>query len=192
MNEHPVIPLNEAPGSRASWSKPAVVVYCWALAEILFVTNPFQVSSRLRVAVLRVFGAKIGSGVIFRPRTRVLYPWKLKIGDDCWIGDNVWIHNQDQVTVGHDVVISQGTFITTGSHSHRSDMGLVTRPIIIAPGVWLTSRTIVLGGSIIGRNALITPGAVVAGQVPAQSKFGPDPSTVQGSRYNSSSRKKEA
>jgi len=161
----PVVPLSNAPGERAAWGRPAPVVYVWGLFEWLFVTNALQVSSRLRLAVLRLFGANIGKGVIFRPRTRVKFPWKLEIGTNCWIGEGVWIHNQDKVTIGHDVVISQETLITTGSHAHRKDMALLTKPVVIEPGVWVTSRCVVLGGSHIGRSAVISPGTVVRGQI---------------------------
>ena len=84
-------------------------------------TNPWQISSVLRIRVLRAFGAEIGNGVILRPRTRVKFPWKLHIGDRSWIGEGVWFHNQDHIYIGHDVVISQETFATTGSHGYRRD-----------------------------------------------------------------------
>lgn len=151
----PVIDLSKAPGEGAAWGRRKWVVYLWAIAERLFVTNSWQISSRLRVTVLRAFGAEIGEGVIFRPRTRVHLPWKLHIGDRSWIGEGVWFHNQDHIYVGDDVVISQETMLTTGSHRHRRDMALVTRPIHIEDGAWITSRCMVLGGVTIGRSALV-------------------------------------
>lgn len=157
----PIISLHDAPGERASWGRPALVVYAWAVVERLLVTNSWQISSRLRVAALRAFGASIGTGVIFRPRTRVSFPWNLTIGDNSWIGEGVWFHNQNRVTIGHDVVVSQETLITTGSHSIRTDMGLVTRPVVIEPGAWVTARCIILGGVTVGRSAVVTPGTVV-------------------------------
>jgi putative colanic acid biosynthesis acetyltransferase WcaF len=158
-------------------------VFLWSAVELLFVTNPWQISSRLRVGVLRMFGAEIADGVVFRPRTRVRFPWKLHIGRDCWIGEGVWFHNQDHIHIGHDVVVSQETFLTTGSHAHRRDMALVTRPIRIEPGVWITSRCIVLGGAHIGRSALLRPMTVVSGSIPANSiASGPD-GTVTGTRF---------
>lgn len=157
MSDIPVIDLSQAPGERAAWDRPAWVVYLWAICELLFVTNAWQISSGLRVRVLRAFGAEIGEGVVFRPRTRVKFPWKLHIGDRSWIGEGVWFHNQDHVYIGRDVVISQETFLTTGSHRHRRDMALITRPITIEDGAWVTSRCVVLGGVTVGRSALIKP-----------------------------------
>jgi putative colanic acid biosynthesis acetyltransferase WcaF len=157
MSEVPVIDLSKAPGERAAWDRPSWVIYLWAICELLLVTNPWQISSGIRVRVLRAFGAEIGSGVVFRPRTRVKFPWKLHIGDRSWIGEGVWFHNQDHIYVGHDAVLSQETLLTTGSHRHRTNMALITRPITIGPGAWVTSRCVVLGGVTIGRSALVKP-----------------------------------
>jgi len=148
------------------------VVYLWSACELVFVTNPWQISSRLRVAVLRAFGADIADGVIFRPRTRVKAPWKLHIGPRSWIGEGVWFHNQDHIWIGADVVISQESFLTTGSHRVRTDMGLITSPIRIDDGAWVTSRCMVLGGSRIGRSAVIQPMTVVKGTVGENRVYG--------------------
>jgi putative colanic acid biosynthesis acetyltransferase WcaF len=161
----PVINLADAPGEHQAWDKPKIVVYLWAIIELLFVTNPWQISSSIRVSALRLFGAEIGKSVLFRPRTRV------------------WFHNQNHIFVGHDVSISQETFLTTGSHSHRRDMALVTKPIYIREGAWLTSRCVVLGGVTIGRSALIRPNTVVGTNVPANAIFGTAGGTVVSQRF---------
>ena len=183
MPDVPVIDLSSAPGEHISWDRPVWVIYLWGLAELLFVTNPLQISSRLRVQVLRLFGAEIGHGVVFRPRTRVRFPWKLHVGSRSWIGEGVWFHNQDHVTLGEDVVISQETLLTTGSHAHRRDMRLITRPITIDDGAWITSRCVLLGGTTIGKSALVSPLSVVSGHVPAGTIFGGNPATQKGPRF---------
>jgi len=164
--EIPVVDLSKAPGERAAWDRPKLIVYAWAAVELLLVTNPWQISSSIRVRALRAFGAEIGHGVIFRPGTRVKFPWKLHIGDRSWIGEGAWFHNQDHIYIGQDVVISQESFLTTGSHAHRKDMALITSPIHIEDGAWVTARCVVLGGSHIGRSALIGPTTVVSGRIP--------------------------
>lgn len=168
----PVINLADAPGEHAAWDRPKVFIYLWAVCELLFVTNPWQISSSLRVRMLRLFGATIGNRVTFRPRTRVKFPWKLYIGDRSWIGEGVWFHNQNDIHIGHDAVISQETFLTTGTHAHRKDMALLTRPIVVQDGAWITSRCIILGGSRIGKSALVKPGTVVSGDIPPNTIWG--------------------
>lgn len=184
MSDIPVIDLSKAPGERAAWDRPAWVVYLWAVCELLFVTNPWQISSGLRVRVLRAFGARIGSGVVFRPRTRVKFPWKLSIGDRSWIGEGVWLHNQDLIEIGCDAVISQETFLTTGSHAHTRDMGLLTRPITVEDGAWITSRCVVLGGSRVGSSALIRPMSLVHNQIPGNEVWGGNPIEYVGRRFS--------
>jgi putative colanic acid biosynthesis acetyltransferase WcaF len=181
----PVIDLGAAPGKRESWDAPTWKVYAWGLVELLLVSSSWQVSSRLRRAALVAFGARVGKGVLLRPRLRVRFPWKLSIGDRSWIGEDVWLHNQDQITIGSDVVISQGTFITTGSHAHRRDMALVTAPVAISDGAWITARCIVLGGSQVGVSTLITPGTVVSGTVPDGMVFGQAGGAVLRPRFDS-------
>jgi putative colanic acid biosynthesis acetyltransferase WcaF len=181
----PVIPLASAPGEGQTWDRPKWVVYAWGAVELLLVHNPWQISSRLRVATLRAFGAEIDSGVIMRPRIRVRFPWKLHLGKDSWIGEGVWFHNQDHIYVGHDVVISQETFLTTGSHAHRRDMALITKPIRIEHGAWVTSRCVVLGGAVIGQSALVQPMTVVRGEVPANAIVGGPKAAFLGNRFES-------
>lgn len=182
-SEIPVVDLSAAPGERAAWDRPVWQVYLWAVVEVVFVTNPWQISSGLRVRVLRLFGARIGNGVVFRPRTRVKFPWKLEVGARSWIGEGVWFHNQDHITIGHDVAISQDTLLTTGSHAHRRDMALITRPIVIEDGAWITSRCVVLGGARVGRSALARPMTVISGEVAPNAVIsGPDGLRI-GSRF---------
>ena len=185
MNDQiPVIDLSKSKGRREAWDRPAWQVYLWTAADSIFVTNPWQPSSGLRRKVLRSFGARIDQGVILRPRLRVKFPWKLlEIGARSWIGEDVWIHNQDEVVIGSDVVVSQGSFVTTGTHDFRGDMSLMTRPILIEDGAWITSRCIVLSGSRIRRSALVLPGTVVRGEVPAAMVFGTPAGVVVRTRF---------
>ncbi|WP_255219607.1 acetyltransferase [Kocuria salina] len=188
----PVIDLSQAPGEGEAWNRPKWMIYLWSATELVLVTNPWQISSGLRTKALRAFGAKIGDGVIIRPRTRIKFPWNLEIGDRSWIGEGVWIHNQDQVTIGHDAVVSQETLITTGSHAHRKDMGLITRPVTIDDGAWVTSRCVVTGGVTVGRSAMVQPLTLVNQNVDPNVIIGPPAVESKGRRFDSSPVRLEA
>jgi putative colanic acid biosynthesis acetyltransferase WcaF len=178
-----VINLADAPGEKATWDRPKAQVYLWSIVELLLVTNPWQISSSLRVRALKLFGAEIGRNVIFRPRTRVKFPWKLHVGDRSWIGEGVWLHNQDHIHIGSDVVISQETFLTTGSHAHRTNMELRTRPIKIQNGVWITSRCMILGGVTLGTSSLVKPMSLVQDDVSSNTVVGGNPARPVGARF---------
>ena len=51
----------------------------------------FPVPSSFKVAALRLFGAKVGNGVVIRSRVNITMPWRLTVGDHVWIGDEVMI-----------------------------------------------------------------------------------------------------
>ena len=183
---NPVIPLANAGHGNFSRSRSKVVELIWIISEYLLVSNPLQLSSRIRVLTLRSFGANIGKGVLIRPRVRVKFPWNLEIGDNCWIGEGVWIHNQVPVVIESDVAVSQETFITTGSHDFRKSMDLVVMPIMIRSGAWITSRCMILQGVDIGQNALVVPASVVKYSLDANGVYAGNPAVRIGNRFGPS------
>jgi putative colanic acid biosynthesis acetyltransferase WcaF len=120
----------------------------------------------LRPILLRLFGAQVGHNVLIRHRVRVLWPWKLSIGDNCWIGEDAWILNLEPVWIGHDVCVSQAAFLCTGSHDMTSSsFEYDNGPITISDGVWLGAQAIVLRGVTIGRGSVIAARARVSSDV---------------------------
>lgn len=134
--------------------------------------------SGIKVWLLRQFGARIGQGVVIKPHVRIKNPWRLAIGDYCWIGQNVWIDNLADVVIGDHACLSQFVYLCTGSHDHRRvTFDLDAKPICVGSGAWLGARSTVLPGVTIGANAILAggsvatkdiPPAVVAGGVPAK------------------------
>lgn len=138
----------------------------WLLASGVLVTR-WWCPSRLRVAVLRAFGAEIGAGVLVRHRVRVHWPWKLTVGDSCWIGEDAWLLNLEPIVLGHDVCVSQGAFLCTGSHDRRSPtFEFDNAPITVDDGAWIAARATVLRGVTVGRDAVVGAAALVTKDVP--------------------------
>jgi len=52
----------------------------WLAVDALIMRNPLMVSYKLKAAILRMFGATIGEGVVIKPSVHVTYPWRLIIG----------------------------------------------------------------------------------------------------------------
>lgn len=94
--------------------------------------------------LLRLFGARVGKGVIIKPNVRIKYPWRLVIGDHSWIGESVWIDNLLDVRIGSNVALSQGAMLLTGNHDY-SDPTFPYRlgEIVLEDGVWIGARAIV-------------------------------------------------
>ena len=122
---------------------------------------------RWRRFLLRLFGAQIGAGVQVRSTARFTYPWKVSIGDYCWIGDDVEFYSLDRIELGSHCVVSQRSYLCTGSHDIEDPaFGLVTKPIVIRDGAWIASDAFVYPGVTVGtmsvvaaRSTVITIGA---------------------------------
>ncbi|MCU1688617.1 MAG: hypothetical protein JWN20_545 [Jatrophihabitantaceae bacterium] len=126
---------------------------------------------RLRPTLLRWFGAEVAEGVVIRHRVRVLWPWKLAIGRDSWIGEGVWLLNLEPITIGSDVCISQEAFLCTGSHDRRSaDFRYDNGPIDVGDGVWIAAQALVLRGVAIADGAVVGARAVVTRDVKPEDK----------------------
>jgi putative colanic acid biosynthesis acetyltransferase WcaF len=133
----------------------------WYVVNIIFFKNPFNILSSVKVSLLKLFGARLGKGVVIKPAVNIKYPWKLQADDHSWIGEQVWIDNLSNVSIGKHVTLSQGCLLLTGSHDHaRTSFDFLSRPIILEDGVWIGAKAIVAGGivcrthSILGMNSV--------------------------------------
>ncbi len=117
---------------------------------------------RLRSAVLRMFGARVGSGAVIRSGVRIHWPWKLTLGHDVWLGEGAWLLNLEPIEVGNDVCISQEAMLCTGGHDPSSPtFEFDNRPIRIGSGAWIGARAIVLPGRDIPERAVVPAGVTV-------------------------------
>ena len=140
--------------------RPAWVEALWQLAQLLLVTSPLSVTA-VRVLALRAFGARVGHRVTIKPGVRVKFPWRLQVGDYCWIGEDVWLDNLAQIRIGHHCCLSQGAYLCTGSHDwSRERFDLVVKPILLEDGVWIAARSVVGPGVTARRGAVLGLGSV--------------------------------
>jgi putative colanic acid biosynthesis acetyltransferase WcaF len=121
-----------------------------------------------RVRLLRLFGARIGLGVVIKPGTRVKFPWLLQIGNHSWIGESVWLDDLGEISIGSNCCISQGAYLCTGNHDWEDpQFGLIVGPIVLCDGSWVGARAVVCPGVTIGEQAVATAGSVVTKDIPA-------------------------
>jgi putative colanic acid biosynthesis acetyltransferase WcaF len=160
--------------------------FSWALWYFFgapIVKSYFLPFSRLKVIILRLFGAQIGSGVYMKPGVKVKFPWRLKVGDYSWIGEDVWIDNMAQVTIGSNACVSQGSYICTGNHNWSShNMKLFTRPVAIEDGAWVAAHSTVCPGVTIGECAILTFSSVAGKSIPPFQIWSGSPAVYQRDR----------
>ncbi len=130
----------------------------------------------VRVLMLRLAGVNVGSDtVIFDVRFANLYHYgftRLKIGNRCFLGDEVMIDVRGGVTLCDDVTVSNRATIVTHINVGYSDHPLQRQyptkesPVIFKRGVYVGTGAIILPGVTIGQYSVVGAGAVVTRSVP--------------------------
>ena len=101
-------------------------VWC-CLSGLFFESNWFHFI-KIKIWLLRQFGAVIGLNCVVKLNAKIKYPWKFSLGDCSWIGEGVWIDNVYPVKIGSNVCVFQGAKIISGNHSW-TDQNFVCCPI---------------------------------------------------------------
>ena len=139
-----------------------VIFALWVFLDALFVSSWIPGSPHRRI-LLRLFGAQIGYGVVIKPRVQVKFPWRLKVGENAWIGEGVWIDNLAEVMIGSNVCISQGAYLCTGSHDWTSPtFDLIVKPITLKDGSWIAAKSTVGPGVTIEEGAVLGLGSTTS------------------------------
>lgn len=145
---------------------------CWYLINILIFKSNLPIPSRIKIYILKIFGTQVGKGVVLKPNINIKYPWLLILGDDIWIGENVWLDNLDIIEIQSNVCISQNCYLTTGSHDFSKDtFDLKTFPILIKKHSWICCNSVVLPNVIIGESVLVKAGSIVHKSIPDKKNY---------------------
>lgn len=165
----PLVDLRQYHQSGFERGRSGWFILLWWLVQAIAFPLSIHNMDEFRCQILRLFGAKIGKGVKIRPTARFTYPWKVSIGDYSWIGDDVVIYSLDEIAIGSHCVISQKSYLCTGSHNLKDvAFSLITAPINMGNGAWIATDCFVAPGVKIGANAVIGARSSVFSDIPQQ------------------------
>lgn len=146
----------------------AFVVQLWWIVQGTFFRMSPQFLYGFRRFILRAFGAKIGKKVKIRPTVRITYPWKVSIGDYSWIGDDVVLYSLGDIEIGENVVISQKSYLCTGSHNYlQIDFPIFAKKITIKNQCWIATDVFVAPGITIKEGTVVGSRSSVYKDLPA-------------------------
>lgn len=169
-----------------SWYNPggsSIKRISWYFVNALVMKNHLNPLSGLRVRVLRWFGAKVGRGVVIKPGVNVKYPWLLNIGDYSWIGEDVWIDNLAEVSIGSNCCISQGAMLLCGNHNYRvPTFDLMVKPVTVEGGAWVGAKSIVCPGVTVGKDSILTVGSMATSDLVAGKIYQGCPASIKSIR----------
>lgn len=148
--------LNSYKNPKNFRGKSKIKVQLWWIVQAIFFKTSPQVLYYWRRFLLRSFGAEIGKGVLIRPSVKITYPWKIKIGDYSWIGDDVVLYSLGEIEIGNNTVISQRSYICTGSHDYNKvDFPIYAEKIVVEDGCWLATDVFVAPGITIEKGTVV-------------------------------------
>ena len=153
-----------------SWYQPGSRLkrLAWYYVNEFFFKSSLLPISGIKVILLRLFGAKIGTDVIIKPNVNIKYPWMLSIENQCWIGEAVWIDNLENVTIESNVCLSQGAFLLCGNHDYKSkSFDLIVKPIVLKQGAWIGAKSIVGPGVTVFEHAILSVGSTASSDLEA-------------------------
>jgi putative colanic acid biosynthesis acetyltransferase WcaF len=152
---------------------------CWVVTKWIFFQGAFPWPSALRVALLRLFGAQVGEGVVVRSGVNITFPWRLRVGSHVWIGEQAYLLTLASITLEDSVCVSQRAFLCTGSHDYtKPTFDLKTAPITLRHGSWVAAQAFVGPGVEIGEGSVVAAGAVVMENVAARVLVRGNPATL--------------
>lgn len=146
-----------------AWYKPGCFLrrLLWFIKGRILLNTYLPWPMWVKRFTLRFFGAKLGRGVVIKPKVNIKYPWFLEVGDYVWIGERVWIDNLGKVTIGSHVALSQGAMLLCGNHDYKKEsFDLIVGPITIEDGAWIGAKAVVCPGVRVGTHAILTVGSV--------------------------------
>ncbi len=145
-----------------------IKITLWYFVNALIVRASWNPFMSIKIFFLRMFGAKIGKGLVIKNNVVIKSPWYITIGDNVWLGEACWIDNLDRVTIGSNVCVSQGAMILTGNHDYTcSSFPYRNAPVTIEDGAWIGAKSVVCPGVTVHENAVLTVGSIATGDMEA-------------------------
>lgn len=132
----------------------------WAIVNSIVFNSYLPIPSIFKVLVLKLFGSKVGKGLVIKPKVNIKYPWNISIGNNVWIGECVWIDSLANISIGHNVCISQGAYLLCGNHNYsKSTFDLIINNIEIHDGAWIGAKAIVCPGVVMKEHSVLSVGS---------------------------------
>lgn len=155
---------------------PRLKVFIWLFINYYIFDSAFPWPYKIKSLFLRMFGAKVGKGLVIKMKVRIKNPWRLTIGDNCWIGESAWIDNLENVTIGNNVCLSQGAMLLTGNHDYTiSNFPYRLGKIVLEDGVWIGAHAVVCPGITCKTHSILTVNSVASKNLDAWAIYAGNP-----------------
>lgn len=140
-------------------------------------------SHTVRLAWLRIGGAKIGKGSSVWRNTEILGVDSLRIGEDSTVGWHCQLDARGGLKIGDHVTIASHVLIIAGGHDVTApEFWAVGGPVVIHDYAWICTRALLSFGADIGEGAVVGGGSVVSKPVPPYAIVSGPTAEIKGER----------
>jgi putative colanic acid biosynthesis acetyltransferase WcaF len=165
--------------------KNVFLIVIWTIFHAVFFDTSIPWPSSFKRFLLILFGAKVGSKLVLKPRVTIKYPWNLFLGNNVWIGEKVWIDNLAKVEIKDNVCLSQGSLLLTGNHDYKKEtFDLIVGEIILESGVWIGAKSIVCPSVTCHENSILAVSSVATSDLKTNTIYQGNPATIKRKRFD--------
>jgi acetyltransferase-like isoleucine patch superfamily enzyme len=160
----------------------------FALMDVCANVLPKYAMCGVRARFYRMGGCRIEHGVTIQGPLVLLGSGprvdRLRIGEGTIVAPFVTFGLDAEVAIGRRVSIGPGAAFHTGTHaigfaSRRMQLATIADGITVEDGAWIGAHSVVLPGVTVGRGSIVSAGAVVTENVPANVLVAGNPATVR-------------
>lgn len=152
-------PIQSNPIGRGTKLKAKI----WSLVNsTAFRYSPFF-ARRFRVFLVNAFGGNVHISCSLNRKCKIEYPWNLTMSELSSLGENSWVYCLEHIVIEKKCCIGKDVYLLTGAHDVNSrNFDLVTKPILIREGTWISTGAYILPGVTVNRFNVVAAGSMVA------------------------------
>ena len=151
----------------------------WTAAWKVFASWTPTPLHRYRVAILRLFGAKVDWTAHVYGSATIWAPQNLSMGKHSCLGPQVNCYCMAPIEIADGAIVSQDTTLCTGTHDIRDpDFQLVTKRISIGEKAWVAAEAFIGPGVSVGDRAVIGARAVLFADAEEDGVYVGNPATM--------------
>ncbi len=111
----------------------------------------------IRKIFYKLVGVKIGKKSRILMKTKIIYPWRLVVGDYTIINENCYLDARGKIKIGSNVTIAVFSKLITGYHDiDKENFDYAEDTIIIRDNVAIFANCIVLAGANIKSGVVVS------------------------------------
>jgi putative colanic acid biosynthesis acetyltransferase WcaF len=148
----------------------------WNICHALLYRTSPRPAHAWRSMLLRAFGAEIGRGCHFYPKSMVWAPWNLTCEANVTAADGAELYNPAPMFLGENVIVSQNAYVCGATHDYNdATFPLIAYRMRLGRFAWVCARASVGPGVSLGDGAVLGLGGVATRDLEPWSVYAGNP-----------------